>query len=414
MNGSARWRLAALLFVAGAVNYLDRVAISIASPAIQADLHLDAAQMGFVFSSFFVGYALFNVVGGWAADRYRPKLVLAAAIVVWSSLCAGTALAQGFISLLVLRALFGAAEGPFGATSAKIVSRSFHKAAISRALAAIGSGTPVGALLAGPLVGLLFVDLGWRGTLGAVGCIGLAFAAAWLRFSPRDPDPPPVEIGACESRVEPLPKSSLTRLAPRQLWNPVIVANALAYFSYTWLLAIYLSWLPSYLTSTYHLDVGRAAIGSAAPWVMGFVGIWIGGLSSDALCRWTGRPLASRVAVQVVGLAIAGSGTVAMGHVTSAESGVAVVAMSLMGLYIAGTSFWAVVQDVVPSVAVGRVSGWTHMVANVGGIVGPAATGLLVKRTGSFDDAWVLSGTIAIVVAIGAASVVFAAPRQVI
>ena len=406
MHRSLRWRLAVLLFLAGAVNYLDRAALSIAAPAIQVDLGLDAAQMGLVFSSFFVGYALFNVVGGWAADRYRPTMVLATAIVLWSLLCASSALAQGFVSLLFLRALFGAAEGPLGATSATIINRWFGKAELSRAVAAVTSGTPVGALLAGPVVALLFIGLGWRGTLVAVGCVGLVFAAAWLRLAPSEPR---VLAESADDRATPggMPgQPSATIRVRHQLHHPVIVANALAYFSYTWLLAVYLSWFPSYLTSTYHLGVGQAGLVSAAPWVMGFIGIWIGGLASDALCGRTGRPLAARVAIQVFGLAVAGIGTVAMSRVASAEAGVAVAAVSLMGLYIAGTSFWAVVQDVVPSSTVGRVSGWTHLVANVGGIIGPAVTGLVVKRTGSFDAAWSVGGTIAIVMAVGAAIVV--------
>lgn len=65
-----------LLFLAGVINYLDRLALSIAAPFIQDDLTLSATQMGLIFSSFSVGYAIFNFVGGVADDysdliRYR-------------------------------------------------------------------------------------------------------------------------------------------------------------------------------------------------------------------------------------------------------------------------------------------------------------------------------------------------------
>ena len=63
MIKSQRWFVVALLFLAGVINYLDRSALSIAAPLIQKDLNFSHAQMGVVFSSFFVGYALFNFVG---------------------------------------------------------------------------------------------------------------------------------------------------------------------------------------------------------------------------------------------------------------------------------------------------------------------------------------------------------------
>jgi len=61
---------------------------------------------------------------------------------------------------------------------------------------------------------------------------------------------------------------------------------------------------------------------------------------------------------------------------------------SLFALYVSGTSYWAVVQDVVPNEVVGRISGLTHFVANLGGIAAPALTGLIVAETESFRLGW--------------------------
>ena len=47
---------------------MDRSAVSVAAPLLMRDLKLDAAQMGIIFSAFFAGYALFNFIGGYAAD----------------------------------------------------------------------------------------------------------------------------------------------------------------------------------------------------------------------------------------------------------------------------------------------------------------------------------------------------------
>jgi len=57
---------------------MDRTNISIAGPAIRSELKLDDVHLGWVFSAFLVGYAAFQVVGGWLAYRFGPRLVLAA------------------------------------------------------------------------------------------------------------------------------------------------------------------------------------------------------------------------------------------------------------------------------------------------------------------------------------------------
>lgn len=85
------------LFLAGVINYLDRSALSIAAPFIQDDLTLSATQMGLIFSSFSIGYAIFNFLGGVASDRYGAKLTLFVAMVVWSLFSGAVALAFGFV-----------------------------------------------------------------------------------------------------------------------------------------------------------------------------------------------------------------------------------------------------------------------------------------------------------------------------
>ncbi len=82
MFKSLRWFIVSLLFLGGAVSYLDRAALSIAAPLIARDLNLDPAQLGIVFSSFFFGYALFCFVGGWASDRIGAKTVFTLSMTV--------------------------------------------------------------------------------------------------------------------------------------------------------------------------------------------------------------------------------------------------------------------------------------------------------------------------------------------
>ncbi len=93
-----------------AVSYLDRVCISTAAPAIKADLGLDDAQLGYVFSAFTLAYALFEVPSGWLADRFGARVMLTRIVLWWSAMTAATGAAPGFGSLVALRGLFGMGE----------------------------------------------------------------------------------------------------------------------------------------------------------------------------------------------------------------------------------------------------------------------------------------------------------------
>ena len=49
-----------------------------------------------------------------------------------------------------------------------------------------------------------------------------------------------------------------------------------------------------------------------------------------------------------------------------------------------------------PCSTCGWVSGFVHLIANCGGIVGPAITGFIVRTTGAFTSAFLLAGVVAL------------------
>ena len=89
--------LALTLLLAGIV-YLDRVAISTTSLAIEKELGLDDAQLGLVFSAYTLAYAMFEVPSGWLADRFGARVMLTRIVVGWSVMTAATGLAWSFAS----------------------------------------------------------------------------------------------------------------------------------------------------------------------------------------------------------------------------------------------------------------------------------------------------------------------------
>lgn len=78
------------------------------TPCLPCTPHPQAFQ-GVVMSSFFVGYALTQTLGGYLADRYGGKPVLAGGVAVWS-LCSAlipAAAAAGMVPLLAIRCACG-------------------------------------------------------------------------------------------------------------------------------------------------------------------------------------------------------------------------------------------------------------------------------------------------------------------
>src|ERR1035437_3403183 len=91
-RGRLRWVLIFWMFLMGAISFLDRVNIAIAGQAVQKDFHISNAQLGYVFSAFVIGYALFQVPGGRLADRFGPRAVITFSVLWWSLFTTFTAL----------------------------------------------------------------------------------------------------------------------------------------------------------------------------------------------------------------------------------------------------------------------------------------------------------------------------------
>ena len=105
-----RFLLVLATFLLSVLLYIDRVCISVAKDDISADLGFTDAQMGWVFSAFALGYALCQTPSGILADRFGPRRILTGVVVFWSIFTGLTGVAYNYVSMLVVRFLFGAGE----------------------------------------------------------------------------------------------------------------------------------------------------------------------------------------------------------------------------------------------------------------------------------------------------------------
>src|SRR6267142_5832581 len=93
------------------IAYIDRVNISVTGPTLRKELGLTPIELGLIFSAFAYPYAAMQIAGGWMADRFGPRLVLAVLSVVWATATILTGLSWSGASLVVFRALVGVGEG---------------------------------------------------------------------------------------------------------------------------------------------------------------------------------------------------------------------------------------------------------------------------------------------------------------
>ncbi len=402
MHFRYRWWIGALLFGAGMLNYLDRAALSVVAPIIKRELGINDAQMGVLFSSFFVGYCLFCFVGGWAADRYGPRRVFAFAAGFWSLFCGATALAGSFAHLMVVRVAFGMGEGPMGTTTNKSISNWFPRSEAGRAVGWTNAGQPLGAAIAAPIVGLVALQFGWRISFVVIAVLGFLWLAAWWTLFRDDPATHP-RVSAEEAREiladragEVTPEASEAGAGQRGLFRYLlsrpVLGTALAFFSFNYVLYFFLSWLPSYLTDYQHLNIRQMSVVGILPWLGATVGFAAGGSVSDWIYRRTGDVLFARKIVIVVGLGVAAACVLLAAHVSSLGAAVTLIAIASLFAFMAPQACWSLLQEIVPRSRVGAAGGFVHLLANLAGILSPSLTGWLVQYGGGYSSAFVLAG----------------------
>ncbi len=375
---SARKILLGFVLTLTAIAYLDRVCISAAKPAIKAALNLSDAQMGYVFSAFTFAYALFEVPSGWLADRFGPRLMIARIVVLWSLMTALTGVASGFVSLLIIRLLFGLGEaGMFPG-----LARAFLLWIPAKSHGAIFGLSITAALLSGALtqkvvVGMLAV-MSWRWTFPMFGVVGILWAVAWFRWFRNDPRE---HRGVNEAEL------ALMGASPVEAHEPVpwramfasrhLIAVCFVYFGIIYGWYFYLTWMPDYLQRAHGFTPERAANFAAFPLLSMAVGVFFGGYLSDALCkRWglrRGRRACGIVSLPPAAAAVCCAAFVGNGAVAAV---LLALAAGLASLSVA--SAWAVTLDIGGRHA-GVVSGSMNMFGNLGGALSPVVVGHCVQ-----------------------------------
>ncbi|WP_226571358.1 MFS transporter [Mangrovibacter yixingensis] len=398
-----RWWIAGLMWLAIAINYIDRTVLSASAPHLIKELDINPELMGFIMAAFFWSYALLQIPAGWFADRFGQKKGLGIAVGWWSvaTMCMG--LATGFKSLFALRLGLGVGEAAAYPSNAGIAARWFPDRERATVSGLFDSASKFGGAVAMPLIVWMIAMFDWRITFLIIGSLGLFWVIAWYFIYAENPENHKriskeevalIRNGQAnkhgDKNIKPMKWYRLLRY--RNIWAMCIGFFTINYTSY-----FFITWLPTYLVKDKGMDFLKMGFAAALPLICGMVFEVLAGWASDRVVdkKWLSLT-ATRKLFLIIGLMLA----LCIGFApftNSVYTTVALLCIAKSGTTIAASQVWALPGDVAPKNSVSIVAGLQNTVSNMGGVIGPIITGIIVSATGHFTWALVFSAALVLI-----------------
>ncbi|RED95667.1 MFS transporter [Marinoscillum furvescens] len=373
-------------FILAMIVLFDRILISVAKDPVASDLNLSDKQMGWVLSIFALGYALFQTPSGYLADKYGPRKILTAVVSLWSFFTAITGAVSHFITLLVVRFLFGVGEaGAFPG-----MARAIYTWIPLRERGLVNginfSGGRIGAAIALPLVAWLIELTSWRMSFVILGVIGIIWALIWywwFRDAPEDhPSITDQELRHIQSNIQAKETGDTGSASMKSLFgNKTMWLLMGQYFSSNFTFFFCLTWLFPHLKAKYQLDALEAGFYSSAPLMFGALGNWTSGWLVDFVFK-RGKWSLSRKLPAIIGFTLAAVGVIASIYMSDVTAAVIFISMAVFGADMTLSPSWSACVDVGQAHS-GTVSGTMNMAGNLGSFFTALAFPYMLELTGS-------------------------------
>lgn len=397
-----RWGVAALMWFAIAINYIDRTVLSASAPHLIKELELTPAMMGWIMSAFFWSYALLQIPAGWFSDKFGQKRGLGWAVGWWSLATAAMGLATGFKSLFGLRVALGVGEAAAYPSNAGIVSKWFPDKERATVSGLFDSASKFGGAVAMPLIVWLIYLFDWRITFVIIGACGLVWLVAWYAFFTETPEE---HKTISQEEVEYIrngqtQKHGVDKVMPMRWYELLkyrnIWAMCLGFFTINYISYFFITWLPTYLVQEKGMSLLNMGFVAALPLFSGMVTEVLAGWLSDYISHKKILSLtATRKLFLIMGLLMA----LCIGFAPLTDSVVVTVILLCIaksGTTVAASQVWALPGDVAPKNMASIVAGLQNTISNLGGAIGPIITGAIVAATGSFTMALIFSAVLGV------------------
>ena len=176
-----RFRVVLLSFLAVFICYIDRVNISVTIIPMQKQFGWSEFQTGFIFSSFYFGYMITMIVGGYLADKYGGKRVLGYCLIIWSIFTIITPYFAylGIWWLVFIRILMGLGEGITFPSWHAIYARWIPFKERTRAVAFTNSGIAAGTMFGYGVAAIIIANYSWEWVFYLFGMLGFFWIIFW-------------------------------------------------------------------------------------------------------------------------------------------------------------------------------------------------------------------------------------------
>ncbi len=324
------WLIVGLLVPVALLNYLDRQMLASMKFSVMRDIPDIGyeANWGAILALFKWVYACLSPIGGYIADRFSRRHVIAGSLLVWSSVTWATGHVATYEQLLWTRALMGISEAFYIPAALALIS-DFHTGPTrSRAVGLHQMGIYVGVIIGG--FGGYAADhpgLGWRWAFAACGLVGIVYAAPLfflLRNAPARAD--------ADGPGRPSPAGALRELGGNgSFWLLVLYFTLPALAGW-----VVRDWMPAILKAEFDIGQGLAGVSATLYWqTAAMAGALVGGWLAD---RWMRRSERGRIFVSAIGMALIVPAMFGVGY--APQTGLLWVAVAFLILFGLGWGFF--------------------------------------------------------------------------
>lgn len=392
-----RWVIAFMLLAATAINYGDRLALSVVSPDLRREFGMSEWDYSQVVALFMLAYAIMYAGSGYVVDRLGTRRGFAVFVTVWSVAEMLHAAAVGKRSLAACRFLLGLGEPGNWPAAAKAVAEWFPAHQRALGVGIFNAGSSLGSALAPPVVAWLTLNWGWRFAFFATGATGLVWLAAWL-FIYQPPHRNRLlrksEYEEIREHVRPPEETAPARkgavnwrkvMAMRECWTLILVrffTDPVIYFV--------IFWLPEYLRRERGFDLAMVGKYAWVPFIFGDIGYVTGGWLSGRLMRAGWRLPNARKFVMLCGALLMPAAIFAP-LVPTAWMAIAATCFVTLGHAFWVANLQTLPTDLFKGQEMGTATGFSGMGGAIGGMLASLGTGWVVQHF-SYTPIFLIAG----------------------
>ncbi|MGN7930414.1 spinster family MFS transporter [Sphingopyxis sp. 22461] len=262
------WYVVGVLLLAYTLSFVDRMILSLLVAPIRAALNISDTEVSLLIG---LAFALFYTVLGlpiaWIADRWNRRNLIVSGVALWSVMTAACGFAGSYATLFLTRMGVGVGEAALSPAAYSMLSDTFPRDRLARAMAVYSIGVPLGsgvamilgafvvqAVLAEPMIELpLFGPVeAWRTIFMWVAAPGLLICLLLLTI--REPLRRGLVQAGSQGAAAPgfLAHLKAHRAALGALFAGMSLIGLVMYGV--------IAWVPTFFARTYGMDVAQAGL----------------------------------------------------------------------------------------------------------------------------------------------------------